>query len=65
MKSLKFRTTSKIASALMIVGCLVMLATTYYALRTLKVGGPLYSRIVLGKDLLADVLPPPEYVIES
>lgn len=36
-----------------------------YALQRLKVGGPLYSQIVLGKDLIADVLPPPEYVLEA
>ncbi len=41
-----------------------MLGTTYFALRTLKVGGHLYGQIVLGKDLLADILPPPEYIIE-
>src|SRR6185436_2587451 len=32
---------------------------------TVRVGGPLYDDIVLGKDLVADILPPPEYVIES
>jgi len=31
----------------------------------LKVNGPVYGDIVRGKDLIADVLPPPEYVIES
>ena len=30
-----------------------------------KVNGPVYQRIVQGKDLSADVLPPPEYIIES
>ena len=30
-----------------------------------KVNGPLYREIVLGKDLVADVLPPPEYIIET
>ena len=36
-----------------------------YALERLKVGGPLYDGIVQGKDVVADVLPPPAYVIES
>src|ERR1700704_3656858 len=35
------------------------------ALSNLKVGGPLYGQIVLGKDLIADILPPPEYILES
>ncbi len=34
-------------------------------LSEVKVGGPLYSKIVDGKDLIADILPPPEYIIES
>ncbi|HIJ63003.1 MAG TPA: HAMP domain-containing protein [Rhodospirillaceae bacterium] len=31
----------------------------------LKVNGPVYGRIVLAKDLVADILPPPEYILES
>ncbi|PWC41381.1 methyl-accepting chemotaxis protein [Azospirillum sp. TSO22-1] len=36
-----------------------------FAINELKVGGPIYQRIIFGKDLIADILPPPEYVIES
>ncbi|TRW90694.1 methyl-accepting chemotaxis protein [Candidatus Methylobacter oryzae] len=39
--------------------------STYKAMNTLNVNGPVYQRIVQGKDLIADVLPPPEYIIES
>ncbi|NPU65140.1 HAMP domain-containing protein [Bradyrhizobium sp. 83012] len=39
--------------------------TSAYALRELKVGGALYSKIKLGNDLVADILPPPEYVLEA
>src|SRR5262245_21778128 len=42
-----------------------MAGTSYMALRTIKIGSPLYAQIILGKDLLADILPPPEYIIES
>lgn len=31
----------------------------------LKVGGPVYKNIVRGKDLIADILPPPAYLIEA
>ncbi|KIL98114.1 Methyl-accepting chemotaxis protein [Paramagnetospirillum magnetotacticum MS-1] len=31
----------------------------------LKVNGPVYGRIVQVKDLVADILPPPEYILES
>ncbi|MDB5103449.1 MAG: methyl-accepting chemotaxis sensory transducer [Fibrobacteres bacterium] len=30
-----------------------------------KINGPHYKRIIQGKDIIADVLPPPEYLIES
>jgi methyl-accepting chemotaxis protein len=39
--------------------------TGVFALSEVRVGGPLYNKIKLGNDLVADVLPPPEYVIES
>ena len=38
---------------------------TLYALDALKINGPVYQRIIQGKDLVADILPPPEYIIES
>jgi TolA-binding protein len=38
---------------------------SFQTLNTLKVNGAIYHRIVQGKDLIADILPPPEYVIES
>lgn len=34
-------------------------------LNQVKVNGPVYSEIVQQKDLLADILPPPAYLIES
>ncbi len=42
-----------------------VIATSIYGLAQLKVGGPLYNQIKLGNDLVADILPPPEYVIEA
>jgi methyl-accepting chemotaxis protein len=47
------------------LGCIAILWTGVSALSELKVNGPVYRQIVLGKDLIADILPPPEYVIES
>src|SRR5437868_10877601 len=46
-------------------GLAAVVFTGIYALSDVKVGGPLYSQIKLGNDLVADILPPPEYVIES
>jgi len=38
---------------------------SFKTLNKIKVNGPIYHRIVQGKDLIADILPPPEYIIES
>ncbi len=52
--------TGVIASGFAIFGVLA-----YTSLNTVKVNGPLYARIADGKDLTADILPPPEYIIEA
>lgn len=36
-----------------------------HTLSQLKVNGPLYDEVVQSKDLIADILPPPNYIIES
>jgi methyl-accepting chemotaxis protein len=56
---------TKWLGAVVLAGYLLTLAASHYTLDTLKVGGPIYNRIVLGKDLIADILPPPAYLIES
>jgi methyl-accepting chemotaxis protein len=60
-----------ISSAITVFGLLLaagfgsVVLTGAYALKELKVGGPLYDSIKLGNDLVADILPPPAYVIEA
>ncbi|HYD81059.1 MAG TPA: methyl-accepting chemotaxis protein [Paucimonas sp.] len=51
--------------ALFALGFLAYGGWSFKTLSALKVNGPLYQRIVQGKDLVADVLPPPSYIIES
>lgn len=46
-------------------GFVVFGGYSFYTLSQLKVNGPVYNEIVQGKDLIADVLPPPMYIIES
>jgi methyl-accepting chemotaxis protein len=50
---------------LTVLGFVSVIFASNYALSQLKVGGPLYDKIKLGNDLVADILPPPEYVIEA
>ena len=47
------------------MGLVSLFLTSGYALKQLRVGGPLYDQIKLGNDLIADILPPPEYVLEA
>jgi len=50
---------------LAILSLAAVILASNYALSQLKVGGPVYNKIKLGNDLIADILPPPEYVIEA
>jgi len=38
---------------------------SWRTIESVRVNGPVYSAIVEGKDLIADILPPPAYIIES
>jgi methyl-accepting chemotaxis protein len=62
-----FRVNTRFILLLCVFTC-SFLAAGWVAMSTLnlvKVGGSIYSNIVLQKDLVADILPPPEYLIEA
>jgi signal transduction histidine kinase len=42
-----------------------MIVTNRVALNELKIGGPVHAQINNYKDLIADILPPPEYIVEA
>lgn len=46
-------------------GFLLFGAITFSTLSTIKVDGPHYNKIVADKNLMADILPPPAFIIES
>jgi methyl-accepting chemotaxis protein len=48
-----------------VAGLFFYSAWSFNTLQELKVNGPVFQRIVQGKDLVADILPPPEYILES
>ena len=48
-----------------VTGLVVLSVAAFSVLHQVKVTGPVYREIVQGKDLVADILPPPEYIIES
>ena len=54
--------------ALAVVFLLAFCLYGLYCINTVtevKINGPQYKRIVEGKDIIADILPPPEYLIET
>jgi methyl-accepting chemotaxis protein len=57
---------SLIAFAIVVsLGLIGSIGLSRIAFDDLKVNGPVYQEIVYGKDLIADILPPPLYVVES
>ncbi len=47
-----------------IIGFLIFAVSLFQVMNTVKVNGPVYEKIAQGKDLMADILPPPEFIIE-
>lgn len=53
-----------VLTALVIAGFSTFGYVAYDAIGIVEVSGPIYREVILGKDLIADILPPPEYIIE-
>lgn len=54
-----------IAMGIVTIGFLTFSINAWFTLDELKVNGPIYKKIVQGKDLVADIAPPPENIIEA
>lgn len=68
MLSLRLLSLSKrlaVLIALFSAGFLIYGIWSFKTLNELKVSGPVYQKITQSKDLVADILPPPEYILES
>lgn len=63
--SLRLSTKLTLLVAIFLVGLVAYTAVAWRTLERVKVNGPLYQDIVQAKDVIADVLPPPKYIIES
>lgn len=62
---LKIKYKILIIISIFIVGFIIFGGYALYSFSKVKVNGEMYNKIVQGKDLIADILPPPEYIIES
>lgn len=49
----------------LVVGTLVFSIILNSMLERIRVGGPIYASILEQKEFIADILPPPEYIVES
>jgi methyl-accepting chemotaxis protein len=47
------------------LGMALMAGTGYRAVHSVRLDGPVMTPVMQGKDLVADILPPPEYLIEA
>ena len=52
-------------SAVLLLCMVAVTVLNSYQLAELKVGGPQFARISNAKDLVADILPPPLYIVEA
>ncbi len=65
IENLKIRTKFALLTAVAVVGFVGLGLLSFSTMSIVEINGPLYLEIVKGKDLVADILPPPEYLIES
>ncbi|GFO58650.1 methyl-accepting chemotaxis protein [Geomonas silvestris] len=62
---MRITTKMLLSLAVTIAGLLVLFALSMATIDKVKVNGALYQDIVKGKDVAADILPPPAYILES
>jgi methyl-accepting chemotaxis protein len=65
MRNISVKSKLLLLVSLAVVGILVVGAVSFMVIGSVKIKGNAYNDIVQSKDLLADILPPPEYIIET
>ncbi len=63
--SFKSMATLLVFGVTMAIGIGVAVAISAYSMTKIRIGGATYDRIIQTKDLVADILPPPLYIIEA
>lgn len=58
------RTKLFLLTAILILGLFIFALISYFLIETIKIKGPYYEKIIQSNDLIADILPPPGYIIE-
>jgi methyl-accepting chemotaxis protein len=65
ISTMKLKSKLALLAGAAIVGFISYCLFSYQLMRVVGVNGSLYTEIVNNKDLVADILPPPEYIIET
>jgi methyl-accepting chemotaxis protein len=65
LADLKYKTKLTLLASVFVLGFLGFAAGALLTMNHIKVNGPIYTQIVQGKDIIADILPPPMYVVET
>jgi methyl-accepting chemotaxis protein len=65
LNNLKIRNKMLLLSGILCIGMTLVGLVAYRTVESVRVNGLLYMEIVSAKDLVADILPPPEYLVES
>lgn len=65
IKSISIKTKLITLGILFVISMFIIGLMSLQTIEKVKVKGPLYTEIALGNELIADVLPPPEYILES
>ena len=65
IKNFKIGTRLAILLSIIMVGFVAFGLLALNRLQVVKINGEMYQQIIQGKDLVADILPPPEYILES
>ncbi|MBI1203634.1 MAG: HAMP domain-containing protein [Rhodopseudomonas sp.] len=63
--SFKSMATLLVFGAVMAIGIGVAITISAVSMSAVRIGGTTYNRIIQTKDLVADILPPPLYIIEA
>lgn len=65
MRNISVKSKLLLLVSLAVLGILVIAAVSFMVIDSVKIKGNAYNDIIQSKDLLADILPPPEYIIEA
>lgn len=65
MKNIRIRSKLILLLAIFGMGFMILGVSAISVIDVIKVNGDLYKQIIQQKDIVADILPPPEYIIES